>query len=135
MAFDLQKDNFGAVAETGVEVELTLPTGEGSGAYLTILGEQSKTVKAYGRKLFQMWQQKQSIAKRKGREEELSLEEAEEQAIDAACVRVIGWKGITEEGKDVKFSKEKLREILAEHAWIREFIMQESNNIYNFRPK
>ena len=136
MSFDLNKDNFSTAAEQGVELELILPTGAGSGAYLTIIGDNSKTVKAYSRKKFQEYQMKVQIAKRKGKEpEELTLEEAEELAVEAAAVRVIGWKGITEDGKEVKFSKEKLNEVLSVHQWIREFVMQESSNIFHFVPK
>lgn len=136
MSFDLNKDNFSTAAEQGVELELILPTGAGSGAYLTIIGDNSKTVKAYSRKKFQEYQMKVQIAKRKGKEpEELSLEEAEELAVEAAAVRVMGWKGFTEDGKEVKFSKEKLNEVLTAHGWIREFVMQESSNIFHFVPK
>lgn len=136
MSFDLNKDNFSTAAEQGVELELILPTGAGSGAYLTIIGDNSKTVKAYSRKKFQEYQMKVQIAKRKGKEpEELTLEEAEELAVEAAAVRVIGWKGFTEDGKEVKFSKEKLNEVLAQHSWIRDFVMQESSNIFHFVPK
>lgn len=136
MSFDLNKDNFSTAAEQGVELELILPTGAGSGAYLTIIGDNSKTVKAYSRKKFQEYQMKVQIAKRKGKEpEELSLEEAEELAVEAAAVRVMGWKGFTEDGKEVKFSKEKLNEVLTAHSWIREFVMQESSNIFHFVPK
>lgn len=136
MSFDLNKDNFSTAAEQGVELELILPTGAGSGAYLTIIGDNSKTVKAYSRKKFQEYQMKVQIAKRKGKEpEELTLEEAEELAVEAAAVRVIGWKGFTEDGKEVKFSKEKLNEVLSVHQWIRDFVMQESSNIFHFVPK
>ena len=136
MSFDLNKDNFSTAAEQGVELELILPTGAGSGAYLTIIGDNSKTVKAYSRKKFQEYQMKVQIAKRKGKEpEELSLEEAEELAVESAAVRVMGWKGFTEDGKEVKFSKEKLNEVLSVHQWIREFVMQESSNIFHFVPK
>lgn len=136
MSFDLNKDNFSTAAEQGVELELILPTGAGSGAYLTIIGDNSKTVKAYSRKKFQEYQMKVQIAKRKGKEpEELTLEEAEELAVESAAVRVMGWKGFTEDGKEVKFSKEKLNEVLTQHPWVREFVMQESSNIFHFVPK
>jgi len=76
------------------------------------------------------------MAKRKGREvEDLSLDEAEELAVEAALVRLVGWEGITENGKEVKFSKEKAQEILTQHQFIREAIMQESADITNFQPK
>lgn len=136
MSFDLNKQDFSKSAESGYTFGLKLPTGADSGAKLTILGELSPTVKAYGRKKFQEYQQKQAIARRKNRDvEDMDLDEAEALAVEASLVRLVGWSGITEEGKDVPFSKEKAAEVLTKHAWIREAIMQESGDVLNFTPK
>lgn len=134
--FDLSKQDFSKSAEAGYSFELKLPTGAGSGARLTILGELSPTVKAYGRRKYQEYQQKQATARRKNRDpEEMDLDEAEALAVEASLVRLVGWEGITEDGKPVEFSKEKGTEVLTKHAWIRDAIMQESNDVTNFRPK
>ena len=135
MGFDIVKDDFSKAAEVGYTFELKLPTGAGSGAFLTILGDNAPVVKQFGRRKFQEWQQRQATAKRKGKEEEFSLDEAEETAVESALVRLVGWKGITEDGKEVKFSKEKAREILTQHSFIREAIVEEAADITNFRPK
>lgn len=136
MAFDIVKDDFSKAAELGYTFELKLPTGAPSGAKLTVIGEMSKPVKEYSRKKFAEFQQKQAIAKRKGKEvEDLTLEEAEELAVESALVRLIGWEGIQENGKDVPFSKEKAAEVLRAHPWIRDAIMQESADITNFRTR
>lgn len=135
MGFDVKLMDYSAAAEVGYEFELKLPTGAGSGAYLTVIGSQSPTVKQYAKRKFQEYQQRMQIAKRKGKEEDISLDEAEELAIEAALVRLVGWRGIEEEGKEVKFSKDKAREILTQHSWIREQIMEESEDILNFTPK
>lgn len=135
MSFDIANQDFSKSAELGYEFDLKLPTGADSGAKLTILGELSSTVKAYGRRKFQEYQQKAQIAKRKNREEEINLDEAEDLAVENALVRLVGWKGITEQGKEVVFTKEKASEILKTHSWIREQIMQESADVLNFQPK
>lgn len=135
MAFDVKLMDFSKSAELGYEFELKLPTGSGSGAFLTVIGSQSSEVKQFAKRKFQEYQQRQQIAKRKGKEDDFSLDEAEEVAVETALVRLIGWKGITEEGKEVKFSKEKAREILKQHAWIRDQIMEESDFVGNFVPK
>ena len=135
MAFDIIKQDFSKAAEAGYSFELKLPTGEPSGAKLTVLGDMSPTVKAYSRKKFSEFQMKQTIAKRKGRElEDLTLDEAEELAIESALVRLVGWEGILEDGKKVLFSKEKAREVL-QHSWIREAVMAEAADLTNFQPK
>jgi len=136
MAFDLVKQDFNKAAEAGFTFELKLPTGEPSGAKLTVIGDMSPTVKAYSRKKFSEYQMKQSIAKRKGKEvDDLSLDEAEDLAVEAALIRLINWTGIQEGGKDVPFSKEKAREVLTQHSWVREAVMAEAADLTNFQPK
>lgn len=136
MAFDLVKQDFNKAAEAGFSFELKLPTGEASGAKLTVLGDMSPTVKAYSRKKFSEYQMKQSLAKRKGRDiDDMSLEEAEELAVEAALVRLVNWSGVQESGTDVKFSKEKAKEVLTQHSWIREAVMAEAADLTNFQPK
>lgn len=133
--FDLSKQDFSKAAELGYTFELVLPTGVSSGAKLTIIGDMSATVKNYARRKFQELQQRQMIAKRKGKEDEIDLDEAESMAVEASLVRLIGWEGITENGKAVEFSKDKAREVLTAHAWIREQIMREAGDVTNFQPK
>ena len=134
--FDLQKQDFSKAAEAGYTFELKLPTGAGSGAKLTILGDMSSTVKAYSRRKFQEYQQKQAVAKRKGKDlDDMDLDEAEHLAVESTLVRLVDWEGITEDGKSVPFSKEKAAEVLESHSWIRDAIMQESSDVTNFTPK
>lgn len=131
--FDLTKNDLSKLAEKGYEFELTLPTGERTGAFVTIRGEQSPVVKAYGRKKFNEWQQRQKMAKRRGKEDDLDLDEAEEISVDTAFIRMMGWKGIGEEGKEVEFNESNAKRILKEHSWIKDLVMEESSNLQNFR--
>lgn len=135
MAFDLVKNNLSTIAEAGYEFEITLPgSGEGTGAFVTVRGSESKTVKAYQRKKFSEYQMKQKAARKRGRDEDdLSLEEAEELAVEAAVGRIISWKGFEESGKEVLFSQENATRILTEHSWIREQVMEASNDLLNFQ--
>ena len=132
--FDLTKNDLSVAAEAGYEFELMLPTGESTGAFITVRGEQSPAVKAYGRKMFNLYQQKQKIAKRKGKEDDLDLDEAEDMSVDTAFVRMIGWREIAENGKAVEFNADNAKRILKQHSWIREEVMNESSNLMNFRP-
>ncbi len=136
MSFDLAKNNFGEAAEVGYEFELKLlGTGESTGAFITVRGDQSKTVKAYARKKFAEFRLKEQQAKRRGKDpEDMSLDEAEELSIESAIVRVIDWKGITEGGKAVPFTKENAERIFKEHSWIKDQVMEEASQILNFRP-
>lgn len=134
--FDLSKNDFSKTAEAGYEFELKTPVGESTGAFITVRGELSPAVKNYGRKKYNEFKMKEQAAKRRGKEvEELTLEEAEELAIESALVRVISWRGIANEGKEVPFTKEVASEIFKNHPWIREQVMQESSELLNFRSK
>jgi hypothetical protein len=137
MSLDLTKTNLADAADAGYEFEIKLPgTGEGTGAFITVRGEMSKTVKAYARQKFREFQLREQQAKRRGKTvDDLTLEEAEEMAVESAVVRVISWRGITENTKEVPFTKENAERIFTEHSWIREQVMEESNQILNFRPE
>lgn len=132
---DLAVKNFTDAAEAGYEFELVLPTGENAGAFITVRGDESKIVKAYARRKYQEYQMREQMAKRKGKSADLTLEEAEELAVEAAVTRIISWKGIGEAGKEIPFSEDNATRILKDHPWIRNQVMEESAQILNFRPK
>jgi len=135
MKFDLAKHNYTEIAEAGYEFELKLPgTGEGTGVFITVRGDQSKTVKAFGRKKYSEFKLREQQAKRRGKEvEDMTLEEAEELSVESAIVRVIGWKNITENGKEVTFTKENAERIFKEYSWIKDQVMEEAGQLLNFR--
>lgn len=135
MSFDLSLQNFSASAESGYTMNLVLPDGTESDATITILGDLSPTVKNFGKRKYKEIKAQIDAAKRRGKEWEPSLDEAEDSAVEAAMIRLIGWNGITEGGKKVEFSKEKAQEVLKAHPWIRELIVNESANVANFTPK
>lgn len=135
MAFDLQTQDYSVAAEQGFTFELTLPDGTVSDAKLTILGDLSPTVKNYGKRKYKEFKSQQEAAKRRGKEWDISIDDAEEEAIEATLVRLIGWENFTENGKVVVFSKEKAEEVLRKHSWIRDLIIEEAKNVANFTPK
>lgn len=134
--FDLTKNNFSKIAEQGYEFELTMPhDGSGTGAFITVRGDQSPAVKAHARRQFNEYQARQATLKRRGKQDEINLEELEEQAVENAVVRIISWKGFLEDGADVPFTKENAVRILTEHSFIREQVMEAAGDLLNFRPK
>lgn len=135
MSFDLNKQNFSKAASEGYTFNLTLPDGTESDATLTVIGDMSKAVKAHSRKRYQELQLRSKTAARKGKDDELSIEEAEEYVIADSLVRLVNWSGFTEDGKEVPFSKDKAEEILREHSWIRDLILKEAAEVTNFSPK
>ena len=135
MSFDLQTQNYSVAAENGYSFNLQLPDGTESDAKLTIIGDLSATVQNYSKRKYKEIKSQIDAAKRRGKEWEPSLDDAESEAIEGCLVRLIGWEGFTEGGKKVEFTKEKATEVLKQHSWIREQIYEESKNVTNFTPK
>lgn len=135
MAFDVVKQNYSKAAEEGYTFDLILPDGSDAGAKLTILGDLSTTVQNFSKQKYKEFKTRVDQLKRKNKEFDISLEAAEEEAIESALVRLVGWEGITENGKEVKFSKEAAENILRIHPWIRDQIFEEAANVSNFIPK
>ena len=134
--FDLSLNNLSVVSESGYEFEVINPTtGGGTGAFIKVRGDNSPAVKAFGRKKFMELQMKQKAAKRRGKEDDLDLDEAEDLAVEAGVVRIISWKGLAEDGKELPFTKENAERILKSHPWLREQVMNESADLGNFQLK
>lgn len=133
MAFDLVKDNISNTHEAGYTFEVATPAGDKTGIKITVRGEHSATVRNHGRKVYQEMKMKEQQAKRRGKEYELELDEAEEMSAESAAVRTISWEGVVENGKKTEFSKEEAKRIYLAHPWIREAVIEVSNNVFNFQ--
>lgn len=131
---DLKVKNLSETSEAGYEFELVWPpTGEKTGAFVKVRGAESKIARAYARKKYSEYRQKEVMAKRKGRDEEMSLEDAEDMAVETAVTRIMAWRGITEDGVEVPFTKENAERVLREHSWIRTEVMNASEDLLNFQ--
>lgn len=134
MALDLVKTNIAAQSESGYEFELLHPaTGEGTGGFVVVRGEKSKIVQNHARKIVTEMQNREKVAKGKNKTVDLSIEDLEMMAVERAFVRIISWRGIQEDGVDLPFTRENAERILKDHPWIRESVMEESENLLNFR--
>ncbi len=132
---DIQKNDFNKSSEAGFEFEIKLPTGEATGAFIKVRGVQSPTVKAFSRRKYSEMESQRQMARRRGKDmPEMTLEEAEDAVVEAAVVRVISWKGLTNGGQPLEFSKEAATNLFREHDWIRAQVMEASDDILNFRP-
>ena len=105
----------------------------GTGGFLTVRGEKSKIVQQHARKIVTEMQKREKIAKGKGKDVDLSIEELEDLSVDRAVVRIISWRGISEDGEDIPFTKENAARILKEHSWIKEAVFENSDELLNFR--
>lgn len=132
MAFDIKKTNLVEIAEAGHEFEVTLPDGSPTDFYITVRGNLSPKIKRYSKALFNKMQQKELQAKRKGREDVIDLDEAEETLIESATVRIVSWRGLEEGGKELPYSEENARRLMKEQEWIRTQVIEEADNAANF---
>lgn len=132
---DIQKNDFNKSSEAGFEFEIKLPTGEATGAFIKVRGVQSPTVKAFSRRKYSEMESQRQMARRRGKDmPEMTLEEAEDAVVEAAVVRVISWKGLTNGAQPLEFSKDAAAALFREHDWIRSQVMEASDDILNFRP-
>jgi len=137
MGLNLTKNNVAEKSEVGYEFELKTPSGENSGAFITVRGDESKAVRDYDRKKFNAYQARVSMAKKRGKDlEDFSIEEYEDIAVEDAAVRVISWKGLEEgEGKavaELPCTPENIQRVMRQHKFIRDQVREEASQLLNF---
>ena len=132
---DLNKLNVSEAAESGFKLNLVHPVTRQpiDGAFITIRGDDSKTVQKWIRGVISRKQTEELMAKKRGREvEPMSLAEAEDQANESAAKRVIGWEGIANGKTELVFTEENAKALFAEHNWIRDQVLEASRDLGNF---
>jgi hypothetical protein len=129
---DLSKNDPAKVAEAGYEFNVVLPDGTETDGVVKVRGVNSKKVQTFSRALAQELTLKSEARVRRGKKEEMSIEEAEELACRVAANRIISWKNIGDKGVEVVFSEAVAEEILKEYPYLRVQVMEESDNLMNF---
>ena len=133
MALNLSVLNVSEVSESGIEIELVHPaTGEGLDAWVRVRGKDSRTVQNHARKVVNDMQKREKIAKGKNKDADMSIEELEMLAVERAVVRIISWRGIEEDGQPVPFTVENATRILKDNPWIREQVLENSDDLTGF---
>ena len=133
MALNLSVLNVSEVSESGIEIELVHPaTGEGLDAWVRVRGKDSRTVQNHARKVVNDMQKREKIAKGKNKDADLSIEELEMLAVERAVIRIISWRGIEEDGQPVPFTVENATRILKDNPWIREQVLENSDDLTVF---
>jgi hypothetical protein len=135
MSFDLKKNDPAKIAEIGHEFDVVMPDGTLTDIKIKVRGSLSPIVKDFYRNAFSQMQVKASAAKKRGKEpEEMSLQESEDFAIRSSAIRVMGWSGIAEDGKDIPYSQEECLRLMTAYPFLREAVTAESEQLLNFRP-
>ena len=133
MALNLSVLNVSEVSESGIEIELVHPaTGEGLDAWVRVRGKDSRTVQNHARKVVNDMQKREKIAKGKNKDTDMSIEELEMLAVERAVIRIISWRGIEEDGQPVPFTVENATRVLKDNPWIREQVLENSDDLTGF---
>jgi hypothetical protein len=133
MALNLSVLNVSEVSESGIDIELVHPaTGEGLDAWVRVRGKDSRTVQNHARKVVNDMQKREKIAKGKNKDADMSIEELEMLAVERAVVRIISWRGIEEDGQPVPFTVENATRVLKDNPWIREQVLENSDDLTGF---
>jgi len=123
LSFDAVKDSSNAI-----DVDMKSPDGESLGVTFKVIGKNADEVQALQRKMMRKRQSEEFMAQRKGKPlEPTPIEELEEQGLELAAVRVIGWEGVNE-----PFDKNLLKQVLKRNPHWVEQIVEESNADANF---
>lgn len=102
-------------------------TGKGSGIFLSVIGSQSSKVQGFLRKQLNDKRARIAMAAKRGKELPSLIEEDEEFTHEAAAVRLVGWRGITE-----PFNHDNALFLVTKNAEIRSQVFENSNNLANF---
>ena len=133
MALNLSVLNVSEVSESGIDIELVHPaTGEGLDAWVRVRGKDSRSVQNHARKVVNDMQKREKIARGKNKDADMSIEELEMLAVERAVVRIISWRGIEEDGQPVPFTVENATRILKDNPWIREQVLENSDDLTGF---
>lgn len=139
MAFDLSKkeNQLSQLAEEGVEFELKHPdTDEPLGAFIKVRGARSKTAEKFLRKMINENARQEALrSKGKDRDKPRPIEESIEGMNEIAFVRIISWRGIEDNGVPYELTKENALELFERESWIRDQILEVSNEAERFLPR
>ena len=139
MAFDLSKkeNQLSVLAEEGVEFELKHPdTDEPLDAFIKVRGARSKTAERHVRKMINEQARVEAIRSRgKDKDKPRPIEESIEGMSEIAYVRVISWRGIEDQGVPYELTKENALALFERESWIRDQILEVSNNAERFLPE
>lgn len=114
--------------EKGAEMQLIDPnTGEQTDVYFTVLGCEADSV-------IDVLKEEETARLRAmfGKDSEFDQKQWD---IKVALVMVTGWRGITENGKDVNFSEAKARKLFEQTPAIRKQVRNFAGKPQNFTPK
>ena len=130
---ELSSLDLSSTSENGYEFEfIPEATGIGEGFLLTVLGKHADTVKEWTRKAVNNMRDRERMLAKKGKDDYRKVEEDEAFGIQLAAITIIGWKGLSDGGKPVEYSKEMALQLCKMNPEVRDQVSAASDLMSNF---
>jgi hypothetical protein len=114
--------------EQGFEFEyISEADSKPSGIFITILGSHAEKVKTWVRRELNRMRQREALMIKKGKDEIRQIEDDEQFAIESAAIRIIGWRGITQD-----YTPQLAITLCDINPEIRKQVIEKSDELANF---
>lgn len=116
-----------ALCENEFEFEYVDQAGNGSGVFITVLGSQAPKVQQWIKKRLNARRAQEAVQAKRGKEVARTVEDDDEFGNEAAAIRMVRWRGITED-----FSPVLALQLVASNSELRDQVFKASNDLGNF---
>jgi len=141
--FDFAALDLTAAADTPVEIEIKHPvSGDGLGVFVSVVGAESATFQTYLRAQANAARRKAFEASRKGKQDEpTTVEQDEDDIIRAVAACMTGWRTVVDgisqpaivwDGRSLEFSEHNACLWLKQFRWVRGQINEATADMGNF---
>lgn len=108
-------------------------TGEGLGAFVSVVSAKSDQAQQFVAKQMRLAQKQEFENARSRKPKFKELDEIRDESVELALSRIVGWEHIEwGEKKDLPFTPENARMVLAQCDWIIEQVLEQSNDLGKF---
>ncbi|WP_439259486.1 hypothetical protein [Lonepinella sp. BR2930] len=130
---DFSKLDTVKAAETTHKFAVLHPvTGEETGALIDVYSAESNPVRHYASTVLRKLQKQEFDNNRSRKPKFKDLDELQEDAIEACIVRIAGWQNVQWDSKELEFNEDNARKLLTACPWLREQVIEHSDNLANF---
>ena len=125
--FSLSDLDLTSASEKAFEFEYLRTDGSDTGVFITVLGSQAPKVQEWVRKSLNRRRSQEAMAAKRGKDIDRTVEDDEQFGVDAAAIRIVAWRGITE-----PYSHESALILMTNNSEIRDQVFEASNNLGNY---
>lgn len=116
-----------SLCENEFEFEYLDSAGHGTDVFITVLGSQAPLVQQWIKKRLNARRAQEAVQVKRGKEVMRTVEDDDEFGNEAAVVRMVRWRGITED-----FSAALALQLVSSNAELRDQVFKASNDLGNF---